>query len=83
MISRALVLSLPFMAVLAVISLPDTWPGISTPVWLSLGYVSVFSMLVGFVFWYRGHKEVCINWCGDASAQTIAHKLLYGQGMRR
>lgn len=53
-ISWALVLSLPFMAVLAVISLPDTWSGISMPAWLSLGYVSVFSMLVGFVFWYRG-----------------------------
>jgi drug/metabolite transporter (DMT)-like permease len=22
--------------------------------WLGLGYVSVFSMLVGFIFWYRG-----------------------------
>ena len=53
-ISWALVLSLPFMAVLAVITLPETWAGISTPAWISLGYVSVFSMLVGFVFWYRG-----------------------------
>ena len=24
------------------------------PAWLGLAYVSVFSMLVGFVFWYRG-----------------------------
>jgi len=53
-ISWALVLSLPFMAVLAIITLPDTWTGISTPAWISFGYVSVFSMLVGFVFWYRG-----------------------------
>lgn len=53
-ISWALVLSLPFMAVLAVITLPETWTGISTAAWISLGYVSVFSMLVGFVFWYRG-----------------------------
>lgn len=53
-ISWALVLSLPFMGALAVITLPDTWTGISTPAWVSLGYVSVFSMLVGFVFWYRG-----------------------------
>ena len=53
-ISWALVLSLPFMAVLAVATLPDTWTGISTPAWIGLGYVSVFSMLVGFVFWYRG-----------------------------
>ena len=31
-----------------------TFSGIGLPVWLSLAYVSVFSMLVGFVFWYRG-----------------------------
>jgi drug/metabolite transporter (DMT)-like permease len=24
------------------------------PAWLGLAYVSIFSMLVGFVFWYRG-----------------------------
>ncbi len=53
-ISWALAISLPFMAVLAMITLPDTWTGISIPAWISLGYVSVFSMLVGFVFWYRG-----------------------------
>lgn len=53
-ISWALGLSLPFMAVLALITLPNTWTGISIPAWVSLGYVSVFSMLVGFVFWYRG-----------------------------
>lgn len=53
-ISWALVISLPLMAVLAMITLPDTWTGISMPAWVSLGYVSVFSMLVGFVFWYRG-----------------------------
>ncbi|TIM60071.1 MAG: DMT family transporter, partial [Mesorhizobium sp.] len=22
--------------------------------WIGLGYVSLFSMLIGFVFWYRG-----------------------------
>ncbi|KIC15204.1 DMT family transporter [Leisingera sp. ANG-Vp] len=53
-ISWALVLSLPFMAVLAALSWPATLSGLSFQVWLSLGYVSVFSMLVGFVFWYRG-----------------------------
>jgi len=34
--------------------LPETWSGIELPVWGGLAYVSVFSMLVGFVFWYRG-----------------------------
>lgn len=24
------------------------------PAWFSLAYVSLFSMLIGFVFWYRG-----------------------------
>jgi drug/metabolite transporter (DMT)-like permease len=27
---------------------------VGAPAWLGLGYVSIFSMLVGFVFWYRG-----------------------------
>lgn len=53
-ISWALVLSLPAMAVIAVATLPHVWAGIGTPAWLGLAYVSVFSMLVGFVFWYRG-----------------------------
>lgn len=53
-ISWALVLSLPFMVVLAAVTLPDIWTGISISAWGALGYVSVFSMLIGFVFWYRG-----------------------------
>lgn len=53
-ISWALVLSLPVMAPLALVTLPDRWVEITLPQWLGLGYVSVFSMLVGFVFWYRG-----------------------------
>ena len=53
-ISWALVLSAPVMLVLTMVTLPISWEGIGTPAWLSLAYVSVFSMLVGFVFWYRG-----------------------------
>ena len=53
-ISWALVLSLPVMAVLAWFCAPASFAGISPPAWLSLGYVSLFSMLIGFVFWYRG-----------------------------
>ena len=53
-ISWALVLSLPVMAVIALASLPPAWGGIGLPAWIALAYVSVFSMLVGFVFWYRG-----------------------------
>jgi drug/metabolite transporter (DMT)-like permease len=50
----ALVLALPIMAIVALATLPTTWSGIGLPVWAGLAYVSVFSMLVGFVFWYRG-----------------------------
>lgn len=53
-ISWALILSAPLMFVLAAFTLPSSWQGIDAPVWLGLAYVSVFSMLIGFVFWYRG-----------------------------
>lgn len=53
-ISWSLVVALPIMAVIAVATLPDVWTGIGGPAWLGLAYVSIFSMLVGFVFWYRG-----------------------------
>ncbi|MCW1887413.1 DMT family transporter [Luteolibacter flavescens] len=52
-ISWALVLALPVMAGIAWFTLPSAWGGIGLPAWLGLGYVSVFSMLIGFVFWYR------------------------------
>lgn len=50
----ALVLSLPVMAPLALATMPATFSHVSPPAWAGLAYVSVFSMLVGFVFWYRG-----------------------------
>jgi drug/metabolite transporter (DMT)-like permease len=53
-ISWALLLSLPLMAAITLFTLPASWISISAPAWISLGYVSIFSMLVGFVFWYRG-----------------------------
>ncbi len=53
-ISWALVLALPFMVILALVTWPPSFADISTPAWISLGYVSAFSMLIGFVFWYRG-----------------------------
>lgn len=53
-ISWALVISLPIMVVLAAATLPQTWAHVTAPQWVGLGYVSVFSMLIGFVFWYRG-----------------------------
>lgn len=53
-ISWALVLSLPVMIPLSIATMPSTFEGISLPAWIGLGYVSLFSMLIGFVFWYRG-----------------------------
>lgn len=53
-ISWALVLSLPFMIPLTWLMAPASFSGITTPAWISLAYVSIFSMLIGFVFWYRG-----------------------------
>jgi drug/metabolite transporter (DMT)-like permease len=53
-ISWALVLSLPLMLVLALLTMPHSFAGISGSAWLGLAYVSLFSMLIGFIFWYRG-----------------------------
>ena len=39
---------------LSLLTLPPSFAGITLQTWLSFAYVSVFSTLVGFVFWYRG-----------------------------
>jgi drug/metabolite transporter (DMT)-like permease len=53
-ISWALVLSLPLMLPLAFFTGPQTLTGINPQAWGGLAYVSLFSMLIGFIFWYRG-----------------------------
>lgn len=53
-ISWALVLSLPLMLALAVAFRPASFAAIAAPAWAGLAYVSLFSMFIGFVFWYRG-----------------------------
>lgn len=53
-ISWALVFSLPARLVMALVTKPSSFDGIGLPAWLGLVYVSLFSMLIGFVFWYRG-----------------------------
>lgn len=50
----ALVVSLPVVVPLSLLLAPASLSGISLPAWLSLGYVALFSMLIGFVFWYHG-----------------------------
>lgn len=53
-ISWALVISLPVMLPIALWATPADLSQVSTPAWIGLAYVSLFSMLLGFVFWYRG-----------------------------
>lgn len=53
-ISWALVISLPIMFPLALIEMPVSLADVGPYGWIGLAYVSLFSMLIGFVFWYRG-----------------------------
>ena len=53
-ISWALVLSLPVTILLALLLMPSSFAAIGTTSWIGLAYVSLFSMLIGFIFWYRG-----------------------------
>jgi len=53
-ISWALVISLPVMVALSLLTRPPSFEAIGSPAWMSLAYVSLFSMLIGFIFWYRG-----------------------------
>ena len=50
----ALVISLPVMAPLAFWMRPASFAAVGASAWWGLAYVSLFSMLIGFVFWYRG-----------------------------
>jgi len=50
----ALVLSLPVMLAIAALRFPMPFHEVGIPAWIGLAYVSIFSMLIGFVFWYRG-----------------------------
>lgn len=50
----ALAISLPIMLVLTFATLPSSFAGVGSGAWAGLAYVSLFSMLIGFVFWYRG-----------------------------
>lgn len=53
-ISWALALSFPIMLPLSFIYMPASFEGISVGAWVSLMYVSMFSMFIGFIFWYKG-----------------------------
>lgn len=53
-ISWALIMALPFMLIASLLTRPASWSAISVSAWIALGYVSLFSMLIGFIFWYKG-----------------------------
>lgn len=50
----ALVLALPLTLLLSGLNWPTTMALVRPGAWAGLFYVSFFSMLLGFVFWYRG-----------------------------
>ncbi|MGJ7916237.1 DMT family transporter [Massilia sp. LXY-6] len=53
-ISWALILVLPLTLTTALWTMPASFAFVRTSAWGGLAYVSLFSMLIGFVFWYRG-----------------------------
>lgn len=50
----ALVLALPIMLPLTYVLAPVSFANVGAGAWLGLAYVCLFSMLIGFFFWYRG-----------------------------
>jgi drug/metabolite transporter (DMT)-like permease len=49
-----LIIALPLMLLLFGIYYPENWASIPITAYAGLFYVSLFSMLIGFVFWYKG-----------------------------
>lgn len=82
-ISWALVLSLPLMAPLAIYTMPATFTNIGQPAWLALAYVSLFSMLIGFVFWYRGLAQGGIAAVGQLQLLQPFMGLMLAAGLLR
>lgn len=83
-ISWALVLSLPVMLFLTLLLRPASFAGVGDRAWVGLAYVSLFSMLIGFVFWYRGlaqggiaavsQLQLLQPFFGFALAATLLHE---------
>ncbi|WP_160137749.1 DMT family transporter [Chryseobacterium sp. c4a] len=64
-ISWALVLSLPVMLPLFFVYFPSNLETISFKGWFGLGYISLFSMFIGFIFWYKGLAQGGITTVGQ------------------
>jgi drug/metabolite transporter (DMT)-like permease len=50
----SLILSLPAMLLATMMTAPGSFQSVHASAWWALGYVSLFSMLIGFIFWYKG-----------------------------
>lgn len=64
-ISWALVLALPIMIPLFFIYFPDHIETVSFRGWFGLAYISLFSMFIGFIFWYKGLAQGGITTVGQ------------------
>jgi len=53
-ISWSLLISFPFMLVITLFLFPSSMMELQVETYVSLFYVSFFSMYIGFVFWYQG-----------------------------
>ncbi|WP_293311800.1 DMT family transporter [Pedobacter sp. UBA5917] len=83
-ISWALVISLPLMLPLIFVFTPVSLQAISVDSWLGLAYISLFSMFIGFIFWYKGLAQGGIATVGQlqllqpffglALAATLLHE---------
>jgi len=83
-ISWALVISLPLMLPLVFVFKPVTFATIGPDAWFGLAYISLFSMFIGFIFWYKGLAQGGIATVGQlqllqpffglALAATLLHE---------
>lgn len=60
-ISWALVIALPITAPLTFFLLPESLDTVSIPAWMGVAYVALFSMFIGFIFWYKGLAQEALQ----------------------
>ncbi len=53
-ISWALIVTLPLALPVMLLTLPAAPAAVPLSAWVGLSYVTLFSMFIGFLFWYRG-----------------------------
>ncbi len=74
-ISWSLLLSLPAMAIIAMFTAPIVWSAVGAPAWVSLAYVSLFSMLFGFHLLVSRPREALIySGAQESDTKNVAGK---------